>query len=107
MYNNFFNQYNDKKLTIIGRESMKYTLYNDKKLDYFSSFYKGNFGFNGSEKMIKKINKMHDCYFAVSINNFNDKDVRLQFDKKIARYVMKNFEEIANFKNEYKIYYKK
>ncbi len=106
-YNDFLDKYNNKKLIIIGRYSMKYTLYSDKKVDYFSSHYTGNFGFNGSEKMIKKIKKMHDCYFAVSIKNLNDKNVRLQFDKKIARYIMKNFEEIANFKKEYKIYYKK
>ena len=80
----------------------------DKNITYFDVLYRGNFGYNGTKKMINKVKKMHNYYFAVSIKDLNGKNKKSQFDNEIAKYITKNCEKVAySKKNNYAIYYKK
>ena len=106
--NNYINKYSDKNIIVIGYFSMRYNLYNDKNITYFDVLYRGNFGYNGTKKMINKVKKMHNYYFAVSIKDLNGKNKKSQFDNEIAKYITKNCEKVAySKKNNYAIYYKK
>lgn len=102
--NNFVNEYDDA--IVIGYFSMTHTIMNDKKLSYFDILYDGNYGYNGNQKMIKKISKMHDQIFIISTGDYKSKDEFSQFSKDIAKYIMDNCEKIDS-KYSLDVYYKR
>ena len=87
--NNFFDKYKTKKNIILSYSSLPYKIYNDLDIDYFDILYYGNYGYDGTNKMIKKIKKIHKCYFIVSMDDFNSKLIDSQFNKDIVKYVKK------------------
>lgn len=98
----FINQYNNP--IILSYFTMQYDIINDNKLDYYDIFMYGNFGFDGVNKMIASIKKMHDQTIIVSKNDYDKKDKYSQFAKKIADYVMENGNLIES-KYGYEVYY--
>ena len=57
--------------------------------------------------MIKKIKKIHKCYFIVSMDDFNSKLIDSQFNKDIVKYVIDNCEKVeTNKKLNFVVYYK-
>lgn len=106
--NKFINKYKDKKVVVVGYFSMKYSLYNDKDITYFDVLYRGNFGYNGTNKMINKIKKMHNCYFIVAEKEAKGKQKISQLDTTILNYIIENYKKIDyNKKYSYGVYYKK
>lgn len=104
----FFDKFNDKNNIILSYASMSYKIHKDKKITYFDTLNRGNYGFNGTNKMIKKIKKMHNYYIIVSLNDFESSGRLIQFDKEIVKYVMDNCERVeTNKKLNYAVYYKK
>ncbi len=100
----FVNTYDDP--VVIGYFSMRHSIVNDKKISYFDVLYDGNYGFNGIDKMKKKIDKMHNQIFIVSKIDYNSKDEFSQFSKSLAKYVMDNNTKIDS-KYGFDVYYKK
>lgn len=47
-------------------DSMFFNIITDKRIDYFSINNYGNYGYNGINKMKKKIDNMHDVYFYLN-----------------------------------------
>ena len=88
----FVDLYDDP--VILGNYSMIHTIINDENFSYFDVLCNGNYGYNGIEKMKRKIDKMHDQIFIVSMTDYNSEDRSSQFSKEIARYVMDNSEKI-------------
>ena len=103
-YNQFLNQYPD--VIVVGYFSMKYDIMNDKDITYFDVPFHGNFGYNGNQKMIQRIKKMHNQTFAISKEDCQVKNKLDQFATEIADYIIKNSEKIDS-KYEFDIYYKK
>ena len=80
-------------------DSMYFNIITDKRIDYFSINNYGNYGYNGINKMKKKIDNMHDVYFYL-----NDCTNR-QSATEINEYIIDN----SQFKYEImgnKVYYK-
>lgn len=90
---------------ILGHFSMQYSIIHDKELDSFSILYRGNFGYNGIDKMLNKIKKMNDQIFLISISDYKNSDKDSQFCKELAEYVIKNCKFIEE-KNGFYVYYK-
>ena len=107
LVNNFINKYQDKgkNVIVIGFYSARYNINNDNKITYFDVFYEGNFGYNGTKKMIEKIKKMHNYYFFVSKVDVNNKKIDSQINKDVAKYIMNNCKKVDSFK-VYNVYYK-
>lgn len=80
--------------------NMFFDIASDHKISYFDIPLTGNFGYDGINKMKKKINKMHGVYFYVS-NNSN-----IQYAKDIYLYIKKSCEYKKTY-NGVEIYYKK
>ena len=90
---------------VIGYYSMMYSITNDKKFSYFDVLYDGNYGYNGIKKMKKRIDKMHDQIFIVSMTDYNNEDEFSQFSKEIAKYIINNSQKIDS-KYSFDVYYK-
>lgn len=101
--NDFVNSYENP--VVLGYFSMTHTIMNDKKLSYFDILYDGNYGYNGSKKMINKINEMHDQIFIISVGDYESKDEFSQISKDIMEYVMKTCKKVDS-KYGMDVYYK-
>ena len=62
-----YNQYDNSYM--ICMESILFDIESNHKINYFDIPLYGNFGYKGSDKMINKINNMHDVYFFVRNSN--------------------------------------
>ena len=98
-----FDKYEDA--LIISYYKMLYDITRDKKIDYFDVPLYGNAGYNGSEKMISRIKKMHNKYIIVDMFCYDEKNKDSQFDKKIAKYVIDNYKKIED-NGKFAVYYK-
>lgn len=85
--------------------AMFYDLTTDKEISYFDVLLKGNYGYKGTSKMKKKIEKMHDVYFFIDKDKYKNMPSTNQLDVEVIKYAIKNSikkDEILN----YNIYYK-
>lgn len=101
--NDFVNSYDDA--IVIGYFGIVHTIINDKKFDYFDILNDGNYGYNGIEKMKKRIDNMHDQVFIVSMKDYYSDDEFFQFSEEIAEYIIDNCKKIDS-KYIYEVYYK-
>ena len=90
---------------IIGYSNILYNVINDYEIDYFSVPLYGNFGYNGINKMIEKVDSYNDKIFIVSTNEYNERKKDSQFFKEVAKYIMENYQKIDS-KYGYEVYYK-
>lgn len=95
-----------EKPIVIGYFAMKYDLISERELSYFDVPMYGNFGYNGTQRMIDMIEDMHDQIFVVSIADYEQNYEYSQFVKEMAGYVINNCEKIDE-KYEFIVYYKK
>ncbi len=86
--------------------SVRYDLATNKNICYFDVLLKGNFGYDGTKKMIKKISKMHDVYFFIDRKKYLVNPSNTQFDRDIIKYTMNNSLKVDSVVN-FDIYYKK
>ena len=91
-YNSYDNSY------IISMCSMFFDIASDKKITYFDIPLYGNFGHNGLDKMIDKINNSHDTYYFVK------KETNRQYAMELYKNIKNNGEYIDSI-YDYSIYY--
>lgn len=103
-YNEYINSYDNP--IVIGYFSMRNTISSNRQLSYFDVLLYGNFGYDGTKKMIDKVTKMHDQIFIVSIADYEQDYEYSQFDKEISKFVMDSSVKIDE-KYEFEVYYKK
>jgi formylmethanofuran dehydrogenase subunit A len=82
-----------------------YDVSHDKRIDNYNVYLYGNHGYNGTEKMIKSISKMHKQYFLVNILDYKTDDKYSQTNKKITKYIIDNSKLIEE-KDGFWLYYK-
>ena len=80
-------------------DSMIFNIITDKNIDYFSNNNYGNFGYNGINKMKKKIDDMHDVYFY--LNGCTNKQSATEINEYIIENSQFKYEIMGN-----KVYYK-
>lgn len=78
----------------------------EKNTDYFTILNKGNFGYNGTEKIINKIEYMHDVYFIIDIYEYKNIKISYmsQFDTEIIDYIIEKGQKVDS-RNKYVVYY--
>ncbi len=91
--NTFINKHKDSKIVILSADAYLYKLSNDIDLNYLDLINTGNWGYNGSEKLLNEIKKNKDALYLV-----NDDEVKSnnQTDKKALKYVINNSKKIGN-----------
>ena len=84
---------------MLSMNSMYFDIESNKRITYFDIPLYGNFGYDGINKMKKKIDNMHDVYFFIK------DDKNRQFANKLTKYIRNNTEYKENIE-DYEIYYK-
>ena len=102
-YFKIFDEY--KNALILSYSKMQYDISRDKDIDYFDVLLYGNFGYNGSNKMIERIKKLHNIYIIVDERSYLEKNSDSQFDKTVVEYVIKNYKQVEK-RDRFLIYYK-
>ena len=98
-FNNILDKYNSYDNSyIISMGSMFFDITSDRKITYFDIPLYGNFGHNGLDKMIKKINNSHDVYYFVK------EESNRQYAIELYKNIKKNGEYIDSI-YDYGIYY--
>ncbi len=95
-----------KNPLIISYYNMHYDITHGNKIDYFDVFLNGNFGYKGTDKMIKKIESMSNKTIIIDKKGYEDDSAESQFAKEIVDYIIKNYKKIDE-KGRFLIYYKK
>ena len=100
----FLKKYDD--YLILSYYKMFDDISHGKKLDYFSVPMYGNFGYDGLNKMIKRIDNMHDKYIVIDNSSYKREDKFDQFVKEFSKHVIDTCEKVDS-KYGFDIYYKK
>lgn len=83
--------YSDKELLLLFEQSYYYKISNDFPINHFDLINTGNWGYKGSEKLLKELKKKKDAVFV--INRLSYEGTR-QTDKTALNYVLKNCKKI-------------
>ena len=104
-YDYLDNNYDNSLVLSYGYVNMMYDISRDKDIDYFDALFYGNYGYDGSRKMINRIKKRKDIYIIVDKRSYLTYSKNSQFDKIIVNYVMDNY-VIVDETDDFLIYYK-
>lgn len=77
----------------------------DRDIDHYDLLNYGNHGYNGTDKLIKRLEREKDLYILVNLEAYNRTSKRQQFNKEFVQYVIDNYEKIESL-GVYDIYYK-
>ena len=103
-------------MIIISDSGSFYSIILDKKLDYFTIPHRGNYGYNGLDKMKKRFNKLEDTYIFLdkgfydiivydTKNGFDTGIAKSQFDTELYEYIINNSKFVSSVEG-FDIYYK-
>ncbi len=95
--NDFIQKNKDNKIIILSSEAYFYKITNEMEITFFDLINKGNNGFNGTNKMINKLNQEKDALIIISYDEFEINHKRQQIDKEIIKYVIDNGNLIQKF----------
>ena len=104
-----YDKYKKKgNVVVLGSNASFLKVINDDKFTYFTVLNKGNFGFNGTKKMIEIVKKSHNCYFMISKSDYTfakgNSAILTQFDSEIVDFIIDNGLFVED-KDGYWIYY--
>lgn len=106
-FSDVFNEYQKyDNAFMIGDCSMLFDVASNKKITYFDVPLKGNYGYNGTRKVIKRVSKMHNVVFFIDFKKFKAYGDREQLDYNLLKFVIDNSKKIDSV-GDYNIYYKK
>lgn len=98
--NQLIEKYDDKEIIFLSADGYYFNIINDLKIDYLDLINTGNWGYNGSEKLLKVIKKKENCVFFVDKEEIGSNK---QTDQNVLRYVIENG-VILEKKGNYLIY---
>lgn len=99
---NIYNKYKNYNIVFLSRSSYLYKIMSNKKITYLDLISKGNFGYNGKDKLYKELDKQKNTLFVVQ-TTFTKND---QTDTNALVFVNKNCKKIDEF-DDFKLYIRK
>ncbi len=91
---------------VLSSKSVWIKVSNEEKLNYFTIINRGNFGYNGTTKMIDRVNNESPVYYIIDMAEYERaKKYSGQFDVELCDYIINNGELIEKTKN-YEVYLK-
>lgn len=89
----YMKKYNNKVM-FIGPVGYYYKLIANEKTTYIDLINEGNFGYNGSKKLLDMVKGLDDDYvFFINISD-NPDAIGTQTDKKLLKYILKNYKKV-------------
>lgn len=106
-FHKLLKKYQEKENAIIvGNHAMIIDIISNRKITYFDITLKGNYGYNGTEKMIAKIDNLKDVYFFIDMKSLLECLDKTQLDYKLLTTIIKK-SKLVDKVDSYNIYYKK
>lgn len=105
LYLKYKNKY--KNVYFLSNQTSWIKAINEEKYDYFSVLNKGNYGYDGTKKMIDEIKKMNKVYFIFNDLEYHKAKLNSKFEQldiEIVDYVIEN-STLVEEKGIYKVYY--
>lgn len=91
----FIKKNNYKKIIYLNSNSYYIKIVSDKPIKYYDLINKGNWGYNGSKKLLNKIKKEKNAVFVVDTRYLEEAN---QTDLEAIYYVVKNGKKIGNIR---------
>lgn len=105
-FHKLLKKYQEKENAIIvGNHAMIIDIISNRKITYFDITLKGNYGYNGTEKMIAKIDNLKDVYFFIDMKSLLECLDKTQLDYKLLTTIIKK-SKLVDKVESYNIYYK-
>ena len=105
-FHKLLKKYQEKENAIIvGNHAMIIDIISNRKITYFDITLKGNYGYNGTEKMIAKIDNLKDVYFFIDMKSLLECLDKTQLDYKLLTTIIKK-SKLVDKVDSYNIYYK-
>ncbi len=89
--NNKKKEYSNKKVIFISGDGYLYKLMNNEKIDKFDLINMGNYGYNGSRKLLNDIKKLNNGVFFVDKEELG---IGKQTDQDLIKYILTNGKKI-------------
>jgi hypothetical protein len=77
----------------------------DYDIEHYDLLNYGNHGYNGTKKLIKKLDKEKDKYVIVNMEAYEIDGYRQQFNKEVVEHVILNYKFVKSI-GVYNVYYK-
>ena len=105
--NRLYLKYKDLSNTnMVSSISVLVKISNEERLDYFMVPLTGNFGYNGTKKMINKVKNTGRSYYIIDMSEYkNTKKYSGQFDVELCDYIINN-SELVEKKGNYEVFLK-
>lgn len=91
---------------VIDFFSTKYDMILDNDISYYDMLLIGNYGRNGSKKIIDMINKSKNQYYIITKSTYGNREYISQMDYEVIDYIYGNLEKVQEMKY-YDVFYKK
>lgn len=91
--NDYIKKNSDREFVFLNSNGYYFRLINDMKISYIDLINAGNFGYNGSDKLLKEIEKRKNSIFLVDKSELSPIK---QSDKQALNYVIDNGKKIGN-----------
>lgn len=104
--NNLYLKYrSESNVNILSSKGVLIKIINEEKLDYYMVPLNGNYGYNGTKKMISKIKNSDKNYYIIDMEEYRrTKKDGGQFSIDVCDYIMKNSKVIEE-NSDYNVYY--
>lgn len=89
--NNYMKKNKDRKFVFLNSNAYYFRIANDMKISYIDLINVGNWGYNGSDKLLRQIKKKKNAIFLV---NESELSILKQTDKRALRYVLDHGKKI-------------
>ena len=90
---------------MIDSDAIMFDLMSNRPITYFDVLLKGNYGYHGTEKMINRVDMLHDTTFFIRSGLYENGIDEGQFDLDVLRYIVEHSKKIDSILN-YDVYYK-
>ena len=90
---------------MMGSENYFYKINNNKKIGYYDLCNYGNYGYNGVNKITKKLENEHDVLIILDKNLYKKKRSNQQYIIELSDTTIKTSTKVKTI-NNYEIYYK-
>lgn len=91
--NTYMLKHNDRNIYLLGADAYYFKIIQDKDINKLDLINDGNWGYNGSQKIINVIKKHKDALFIIYKGDFNKKS---QIDKGALHYIKNNFKKVES-----------
>lgn len=93
--NRFLKRYSDKDVVFLNSNAYYFRLINDTDITYLDLINEGNWGYHGSEKLMKEIKNKKNSIFVIDREDLSSFK---QADKRAIEYVMQNGKKIKSIR---------